>query len=110
MERPHGRTPNTLSRSTPGAEPTYGAASESLRFADAAQTLFSDIGVQADFIYGSGAAIFIDGPHHDGEKQHEEDTQKRALLENRGIGVLVFRYDDNWKAIFEKWPGIFGSR
>ncbi|MBW3635467.1 MAG: endonuclease domain-containing protein, partial [Armatimonadetes bacterium] len=80
-----------------------------LRFPDEAQTLYGSVGVQADFSYRSGAAIFIDGPHHDGLAQREEDQRKRAALEDLGLGVLAFRYDDDWSAIFKKWPGIFGA-
>jgi len=85
-------------------------ADAGLRFPNQAQRLFSDIGVQADFWYRSGAAIFIDGPHHDGERAREDDARKRAALEDLGVGVLVFRFDDDWQSLFAKWPGIFGAR
>jgi hypothetical protein len=78
------------------------------RWPDEAQRLFSSAGVQADFYYDRGCAIFVDGPPHDGEAQATHDTVRRAALEDAGINVIVFRYDDDWDAIFDRWPGVFG--
>lgn len=78
------------------------------RWPDEAQRLFPGAGLQADFYYQRGCAIFVDGPHHDGETQAARDEVRRAALEDAGVNVIAFRYDDNWDAIFDQWPGVFG--
>ncbi len=79
------------------------------RWPDEAQRLFNGAGVQADFYYGRGCAIFVDGPHHDSENQTIHDATRRAALEDLGVSVIAFRYDADWDAIFDKWPSVFGT-
>lgn len=76
---------------------------------DAAQRHFTSCSIQSDFYYDKGCAIFIDGPHHDRDGQAASDAARRAALEDRGINIIVFRYDDNWNAIFDRWPSVFGA-
>jgi len=79
------------------------------RFPDAAQKRFADAGLVADFYYETGAAVFIDGPHHDGDQTTHYDTVRRASLEDLGINVITLRYNDEWPRLLDRWPGIFGA-
>lgn len=77
---------------------------------DRAQRLFESCAVKCDFYYEKGCAVFVDGPHHDDTRKAAHDVARRADLEDHGVNVVVFRYDDDWDTIFERWPSIFGAR
>ena len=77
---------------------------------DQAQRLFASSAIKCDFYYEKGCAVFVDGPPHDDENQKAQDSTRRAALEDNGINVVVFRYDDDWNTVFERWPSIFGKR
>lgn len=62
-----------------------------LRFVDAhglklpseAQVLIADAGARVDFLYRrEGAAVFVDGPHHDDPRQRETDRRQENDLED----------------------------
>jgi ATP-dependent helicase YprA (DUF1998 family)/very-short-patch-repair endonuclease len=62
-----------------------------------------------DFVYGSGVAIYIDGPVHDYPDRAERDKQKQSALKDMGYTVLRFRHDEDWPQMLADHPWIFGS-
>ncbi|MDO5309694.1 MAG: DEAD/DEAH box helicase [Planctomycetia bacterium] len=73
-----------------------------------AQGRIKDLPTIPDFVYApSRAAIFIDGAPHDDTNQRKKDEQLRADLLLYGYRVIVFRYDDDWDAIFKANSDVF---
>lgn len=72
--------------------------------------------MRPDFAYhidGMDVAVFIDGPLHDSEHQHEKDDQARTKLEDEA-GWLVLRFhhadaESGWLKTFAENNGIFGD-
>ena len=68
-----------------------------LQLPSRAQVLFADQHCRPDFVYDSEfAAVFIDGPVHDGPHAAEKDAAVRAALSDAGFTVIPFRYDEDW--------------
>jgi ATP-dependent helicase YprA (DUF1998 family) len=67
---------------------------------------------EADFYYEreglKGAAVFIDGPHHDEEARKQKDMQERRKLGDLGYLVTVIRYDSLMEAQIAAHVDIFG--
>ncbi|WP_457651644.1 DEAD/DEAH box helicase [Rhodocaloribacter sp.] len=66
---------------------------------------------RVDFWYGDPlyVAVYIDGPIHDAGDIEREDEALTACLQARGITVLRFRYDDDWKALLRAHEDLFGA-
>ena len=81
------------------------------RLPDRAQPLLSDHGTQPDFGYSDiPAVVYIDGPHHETERQRAIDTAIKARLEEAGFAVVRFPKEKKcWDAILKQYPYIFGS-
>ena len=85
-----------------------------LRLPDEAQKhldLGEECRTRVDFWYDDPfyAAVYIDGPFHDASDVRREDESLTRCLEEKGITVIRFRYDADWKAIFREYPDIFGN-
>ncbi|RMH21644.1 MAG: DEAD/DEAH box helicase [Acidobacteria bacterium] len=90
-----------------------------LRFLDAhglrlphdAQTWIEACGARPDFLYRGDhrVAIYVDGPVHDHPRRHQRDRDQRERLEDLGYVVLRFHHQDDWAAIVERYPYVFGS-
>ena len=81
-----------------------------LQLPNDAQRLIESCHVRPDFEYQKKkTVIFIDGPHHDEEQQKEKDHDQEDDLEDVGYLVIRFRYDQEWKPIFSKFPDVFGK-
>jgi very-short-patch-repair endonuclease len=81
------------------------------RLPDRAQPLIHEHGTRADFAYAHAQAlIYIDGPHHQGDRQHELDARITERLEDAGYTVVRFAEDQGrWPAVFAAYPDIFGT-
>ncbi len=124
-----------LTQATVEASPTLGTRSEHLErlerqtgstlekkwlaFIDAhghrlpshAQRLFSEAGTCPDFFYDGdyGAAIYIDGPHHDYPERRARDVTKTESMEDLGYMVIRFGHQDDWAATVAEYPYVFGN-
>jgi len=65
---------------------------------------------QPDFFYREhNAAIYIDGPPHDGRDAIREDGATNKALMEMGYIVIRFRHDEDWLKIFSQHPDVFGA-
>jgi hypothetical protein len=77
-----------------------------------AQRLFAEAGTRPDFFYDGdyGAAIYIDGPHHDYPERQTRDAAKTEAMEDLGYMVIRFGHQDVWNEIVNQYPYVFGAR
>ncbi len=81
-----------------------------LRLPSHAQYLIAECRTRPDFFYQEQyAAIYIDGPHHLFPERRQRDREQEAALADRGITVVRFERDEDWRAIVAQYPWIFGS-
>ena len=94
-----------LTGATVEASPTLGTRSKHL------QRLFAEAGTRPDFFYDGdyGAAIYIDGPHHDYPERQNRDAAKTEAMEDLGYMVIRFGHQDDWNEMINQYPYIFGS-
>lgn len=76
-----------------------------------AQRLIEEAGTRPDFFYDGdyGAAIYIDGPHHDYPERRARDAAQEEAMEDLGYMVIRFGYEGDWAAIVAQYPYVFGS-
>ncbi len=76
-----------------------------------AQRLFAEAGTRPDFFYDGdyGAAIYIDGPHHDYPERQTRDAAKTEAMEDLGCMVIRFGHQDDWAATVSEYPYVFGA-
>lgn len=77
---------------------------------DRAQHTLVSVGANADFFYDDyNLAIFIDGPHHELERQSAKDAEINQQLEARGYIVVRFSKDkSSWEQTFRNNADLFG--
>jgi len=76
-----------------------------------AQQLIESCHTRPDFTYKDKyIAIYIDGPVHNDPHQQAKDKEIEAKLDNIGLQVIRFRYDDDWQAIISNYANVFGSK
>ena len=77
-----------------------------------AQRLFAEAGTRPDFFYDGdyGAAIYIDGPHHDYPERQNRDAAKTEAMEDLGYMVIRFGHQDDWNEMINQYPYISGAR
>jgi len=73
-----------------------------------AQKYLPGCGARPDFFY-PGVAVYIDGPHHEFPERRERDRTQTECLENDGFSVVRFGLQDDWSAIWDAWPSVFGA-
>ena len=74
-----------------------------------AQFLVTACHTQPDFLYRDcQTAIYIDGPHHDYPERVNRDAQQAEAMEDQGFTVIRFHHQDDWEAIFERYPHVCG--
>ena len=79
-----------------------------LRLPDVAQPTFDErYYVKPDFQYGSRIVVFCDGTPHDRPDVHEDDRQKRQVLEDAGYVVLVWHYATPLEEFIREHSDIF---
>lgn len=78
---------------------------------DRGQHTIATAGTCADFFYDDyQLAVFIDGPHHDGESQGAKDVEINRRLEEQGYIVVRFPKDTAaWPEIFSTYADLFGA-
>jgi very-short-patch-repair endonuclease len=75
-----------------------------------AQHLIASASTRPDFYYAEhNAAIYVDGPPHDAADQMAADQAITERLIEQGYIVVRFHHQDDWRAIFERHPDIFGA-
>lgn len=87
-------------------------AEHGYRLPDRAQVTVTEATAKPDFVYDlpTGAtAVFIDGPVHDAPHNAERDAAAEERLVDLGWHVLRWRYDDDWAALAQSKPSVFGQ-
>lgn len=76
-----------------------------------AQRLFAEAGTRPDYFYDGdyGAAIYVDGPHHDYPERKTRDAAKEEAMEDLGYMVIRFGHTDDWEKIVRDYPYVFGG-
>ena len=64
------------------------------RLPDEAQYRIGEAHTKVDFLYRPNLAVYVDGPHHDSERQSRIDERQREALLELGYRVVVVRYED----------------
>ncbi|HHH31786.1 MAG TPA: DEAD/DEAH box helicase [Polyangiaceae bacterium] len=81
-----------------------------LKLPSDAQRLVEACGVRPDFLYrDEGAAIFVDGPHHDTPGSRAKDDEQQDALEDHGLTVIRFHHAGDWEGILRRYPTLFGT-
>jgi ATP-dependent helicase YprA (DUF1998 family) len=85
--------------------------SHGYRLPSHAQRLFEEAGTRPDFFYDGdyGAAIYIDGPHHDHPERRSRDAAQEEAMEDLGYMVIRFGHQDDWAATVAEYPYVFGG-
>jgi very-short-patch-repair endonuclease len=65
-----------------------------VRLPDEAQYRIGEVHTKVDFLYRPNLAVYVDGPHHDSERQSRIDERQREALLELGYRVVVVRYED----------------
>ena len=74
------------------------------------QVFIENCRTKPDFMYRDfQTVIYVDGPPHDYPERAERDRKQELCLEDAGYFVIRFSHQDNWKAIIEEYPSVFGG-
>jgi ATP-dependent helicase YprA (DUF1998 family) len=80
------------------------------RLPDVAQEPMPEFGTRPDFTYREAfTVVYVDGPHHRYLDRAARDTAQQAALVDAGWDVLRFTDDNDWQALLDANPGIFGT-
>jgi len=81
------------------------------RLPDRAQFTLEAFHTRPDFGYSdSQALIYVDGPHHETDRQRTIDAELTRRLEDAGFLVIRFpAAQSDWPEIFARHPDIFGK-
>ncbi len=80
-----------------------------LRLPTRAQQFLKNFGTRPDFIYEDDqTVIYVDGPYHDFPERQKRDHEQESNLEDAGFTVIRFGLRDDWDAIVNKFPDVFG--
>jgi very-short-patch-repair endonuclease len=75
-----------------------------------AQSLIEAAQTRPDFAYrDQQVAIYVDGPVHDFPERRERDRRQTEWLEDLGYTVIRFAHDEEWAALLQRYPHIFGA-
>ncbi|RTI02129.1 DEAD/DEAH box helicase [Thermus scotoductus] len=82
-----------------------------LRLPDEAQYRIAEAHTVADFLYRPNVVVFVDGPHHEGERQRRIDARQREELFELGYHVLVVPHDGDWEMLVREagWQEVLGG-
>jgi very-short-patch-repair endonuclease len=82
-----------------------------LRLPSSAQRLIEACSTRPDFFYDEyQAAVYIDGPPHDYPERQARDAARDICMDDAGFTVIRFHHQDDWGAIIERYPYVFGGR
>ena len=77
-----------------------------------AQEFIVDAAARPDFTFDTGGAptaVFLDGPHHDNNRQAERDAEVRQRLRSLGWGVVEIHHSDDLATKLAQYPSVFGK-
>jgi very-short-patch-repair endonuclease len=81
-----------------------------LKLPSHAQHLIEECAARPDFFYQrEGAAIFVDGPHHDKPAQQAKDAEQQDRLEDHGLTTVRFHHSADWPAVLARYTTLFGT-
>jgi very-short-patch-repair endonuclease len=83
-----------------------------LRLPTHAQRRDPVVGSRPDFTYdlpGSHVAVYVDGPYHDFPERAVRDKHLTERMEDIGWLVVRFHHAEEWLAVIERYPSIFGK-
>jgi very-short-patch-repair endonuclease len=81
-----------------------------LRLPTQAQLLVEECHTRPDFMYDrQHTAVYVDGSPHDFPERKQRDREQTENMEDYGYTVIRFARDDDWMAIVERYPHVFGS-
>jgi len=69
-------------------------AAKGVRLPDEAQYRIGEAHTKVDFLYRPNLVVYVDGPHHDTERQARIDERQREALMELGYRVVVVRHED----------------
>ncbi len=82
-----------------------------LRLPSSAQRLIEACSTRPDFFYDDyQAAVYIDGPPHDYPERQARDAARDVCMDDGGFTVIRFHHQDDWGAIIDRYPYVFGGR
>ena len=74
-----------------------------------AQVFMEACKTRPDFVYDQHQVlVYVDGPKHDFPERAERDRSQTACLEDLGYAVVRFGHAEEWRAVVEAHPGVFG--
>jgi len=80
-----------------------------LRLPSRAQPFFEECLTRPDFFYDDAlAAVYVDGPDHDNPERLGRDRTLTDCMRDLGYTVIRFGHDDDWEALIERYPSVFG--
>lgn len=80
------------------------------RLPDQPQKLIASAQARPDFVYTSEqVAVFVDGPIHDEADKQVDDAATTTRLEALGWEVVRFHHADDWTALLDQYPSVFGT-
>jgi ATP-dependent helicase YprA (DUF1998 family) len=81
-----------------------------LRLPSAGQQLIPGCNTRPDFLYSDQkTVIYVDGPIHDYPDRAARDKAQEECLEDLGYRVIRFSYNEQWVALLERYPQVFGG-
>lgn len=82
-----------------------------LRLPDEAQYRVAEAHTVADFLYRPNVLVYVDGPHHEEERQRRIDARQREALLDLGYRVLVVPYDADLESLLREgeWRDVVGT-
>jgi len=82
-----------------------------LRLPSSAQRLIEACSTRPDFFYDEyQAAVYIDGPPHDYPERQARDAARDVCMDDAGFTVIRFHHHDDWGAVIDRYPYVFGGR
>jgi very-short-patch-repair endonuclease len=80
-----------------------------LRLPSRAQPLIEACNTRPDFLYDDHlVAVYVDGPPHANPESKDRDQVAAECMQDHGFTVIRFGHEDDWDAIFARYPGVFG--
>jgi ATP-dependent helicase YprA (DUF1998 family)/very-short-patch-repair endonuclease len=83
---------------------------QNLKLPTSGQRLFQSAKTRPDFVYDEErAVIYVDGPVHEFPERAARDKAQQEAMEDDNWLVIRFAHSDDWAAVIEKFPRIFGK-
>ena len=83
---------------------------QNLHLPSHAQKLVEACETRPDFLYAEEqVAVYIDGPPHDFPERQARDHAQTEAMNDYGYTVVRFHHQDDWVAIIDRYPYVFGK-